>query len=117
MKYNILINSVLGVIFLLTINLKDTSPINDFQGKAYYMSKSTMSLGNFGARFSEAQKKQIMDRLKSRLEKKYVLTFNKQESMFFEEEKLRRGGCIQVFLSVLPVKPAYMHNRRTTKTF
>ena len=88
MKYNILINSVLGVIFLLTINLKDTSPINDFQGKAYYMSKSTMSLGNFGARFSEAQKKQIMDRLKSRLEKKYVLTFNKQESMFFEEEKL-----------------------------
>ena len=30
-----------------------------FQGKAYYFSKSKMELGNWGARMSEAQKKQI----------------------------------------------------------
>ena len=47
----------------------------DFQGKAYYFSKSTMELGNFGARMSEAQKKQIQERLKNRLEKTYILTF------------------------------------------
>ena len=88
MKYNLLINSFLGAIFLFTFNLKGTTTSDDFQGKAYYMSKSTMSLGNFGARFSEAQKKQIMSRLKNRLEKKYILTFNKQESMFYEEAKL-----------------------------
>ncbi|WP_411766642.1 GLPGLI family protein [Winogradskyella sp. A3E31] len=61
---------------------------NDFQGKAIYVSKSTMDLGNWGARLSEAQKKQVMARLKNRLEKTYVLTFNKEESLFEEEEKL-----------------------------
>lgn len=60
----------------------------DFQGKAYYQSKSTMELGNWGATMSEAQKKQIQDRLKNRLEKIYILTFNKIESVFKEDEKL-----------------------------
>ena len=32
---------------------------NDFQGKATYISKSKMDLGRWGARMSEAQKKQI----------------------------------------------------------
>jgi len=60
----------------------------DFQGEAYYFSKSTMDLGRWGARMSEAQKKQIKERLKNRLEKTYVLTFNKEESIFIEEQKL-----------------------------
>ena len=60
----------------------------DFQGKAYYYSKSTMELGNFGATMSEAQKKQIQERLKNRLEKTYILTFNREESVFKEDEKV-----------------------------
>lgn len=60
----------------------------EFQGKAYYFSKSTMDLGSFGARMSEAQKKQIQENLKNRLEKTYILTFNKEESTFKEDEKL-----------------------------
>ncbi|MFD1314216.1 GLPGLI family protein [Namhaeicola litoreus] len=60
----------------------------DFQGKAYYFSKSTMELGSFGATMSEAQKKQIQERLKNRLEKTYILTFNKEESTFKEDEKI-----------------------------
>ncbi|RZS90598.1 GLPGLI family protein [Aquimarina brevivitae] len=60
----------------------------DFQGKAYYYSKSTMELGRWGARLSEAQKKQVMARLKNRLEKTYILTFNKEESVYKEDEKL-----------------------------
>ena len=47
-----------------------------------------MELGKWGARLSEAQKKQIASRLKNRLEKTYVLTFNKEESFFDEEDKL-----------------------------
>jgi GLPGLI family protein len=88
MKTNLIINSFLAIIFLFTTGISEKKTNQNFQGKALYFSKSTMSLGNFGARFSEAQKKQIMSRLKGRLEKKYVLTFNKQESMFYEEEKL-----------------------------
>lgn len=60
----------------------------DFQGKAYYNSKSVMELGSFGATMSEAQKKQIQERLKNRLEKTYILSFNKEESVFKEDEKI-----------------------------
>ena len=60
----------------------------DFQGKAFYFSKSKMNLGSWGARMSEAQKKQIKNRLKNRLEKTYVLSFNVEESLFLEEEKV-----------------------------
>ena len=72
--------------FLSSFSTKDK--VEEFQGKAYYFSKSTMDLGRWGARLNEAQKKQIMANLKNRLEKTYVLTFNKSESFFYEEEKL-----------------------------
>lgn len=62
--------------------------VQEFQGQAYYFSKSTMELGSWGARMSEAQKNQVKARLKNRLEKTYVLNFNKEESVFNEEEKL-----------------------------
>jgi GLPGLI family protein len=60
----------------------------DFQGRAYYISKSKMDLGNWGARMSEGQKKEIEARMKNRLEKTYILNFNKEESVFEEDEKL-----------------------------
>ncbi len=60
----------------------------DFQGQAFYTSKSTMDFGNWGRRMNEAQKKQMMARLKNRLEKTYVLNFNKEASLFMEEDKL-----------------------------
>ena len=47
-----------------------------------------MELGDWGARLSEAQKKQIAARMKNRLEKGYVLSFNKEESLFVEEDQL-----------------------------
>jgi GLPGLI family protein len=59
-----------------------------FQGKAYYQSKSTLELGRWGATMSQQQKKQIAARLKNRLEKTFVLTFNKRESIYKEEEVL-----------------------------
>jgi GLPGLI family protein len=62
--------------------------VQEFQGQAIYFSKSSLELGSFGARMSEAQKKQIQDNLKNRLEKSYILNFNKEESFFKEEEKL-----------------------------
>ena len=62
--------------------------VQEFQGRAYYFSKTKMELGSWGARMSEAQKKQIKSRLKNRLEKTFVLVFNKNESLFYEEEKV-----------------------------
>ena len=65
----------------------------EFQGKAYYESKTTVDMSNFGGGdMSEERKKQIADRMKSMLEKTYVLTFNQSESMYKEEEKLEAPG-------------------------
>ena len=51
-------------------------------------SKSRLELGRWGSRMSEAQKKDIALRLKNRLEKEFTLTFNKEASLFIEEEQL-----------------------------
>lgn len=72
--------------FLLLLSAKPN--VQEFQGKAYYFSKSKMDLGAWGSRMSEAQKKDMQLRLRNRLEKTYVLNFNKQESLFDEEDKL-----------------------------
>lgn len=75
--------------FIVIILLASFKPnVQEFQGQAFYYSKSKMELGSWGARMSEAQKKQIEARLKNRLEKTYVLNFNKEESFFKENDKL-----------------------------
>ena len=61
--------SVVIVAFALLNGFTEPNPTQDFQGKAYYFSKSSLELGTWGARMSEAQKKQIKARLKNRLEK------------------------------------------------
>jgi GLPGLI family protein len=92
MKSILLKINVLAITLLLSFGLYNSEAsgvsAQEFQGKAYYFSKSTMELGAWGARLSEAQKKQIAERMKNRLEKTYILTFNKAESTFYEDEKL-----------------------------
>ncbi|TYA74738.1 GLPGLI family protein [Seonamhaeicola marinus] len=76
--------SAICLVFLYAIS----GVSQDFQGKAYYYSKSTLELGTWGARMNKQQKDQIAARLKNRLEKTYVLSFNKTESIYKEEEVL-----------------------------
>jgi GLPGLI family protein len=65
----------------------------DFQGKAYYQSKTTMDMSQFGGReMTPERKKQMEERMKSFLEKQYILTFNKEESIYKEDEKLEAPG-------------------------
>lgn len=65
----------------------------DFQGKAYYESKTTVDMSSFGGGdMSEERRKQMADRMKSMLEKTYILTFNQSESLYKEEEKLDAPG-------------------------
>ncbi|WP_088323207.1 GLPGLI family protein [Polaribacter tangerinus] len=73
---------------LLLLLTSFTITSQNFSGKATYISKTKMDLGNWGANFSEARKKQVAERLKNRLEKTYVLSFNTQEALFLEEEKI-----------------------------
>ena len=65
----------------------------DFQGKAYYMSKTSPDMDSWGGQqMSEAQKKQIAERMRSMFEKTYILTFDKEASIFKEEEALEAPG-------------------------
>ena len=57
----------------------------NFQGKAVYMSKTTMDMNFGGRQMSEDQKKRIAQRMKGLLEKTFVLNFNKTESTYKEE--------------------------------
>lgn len=64
-----------------------------FEGKATYMSKTTVDMSRFGQQVSEQQKKQWMARMKNFLEKTYTLNFNQSESSFKEEVKLDAPGA------------------------
>ncbi|MGJ5641857.1 GLPGLI family protein [Formosa sp. S-31] len=86
MKVKILKNLVL--LFAL-ISVFGVNAQSDFQGVAYYESKTSAEMPDFGGRqMSEEQKKRIAERMKSMLEKSFVLTFNRTESIYTEEEKL-----------------------------
>lgn len=66
----------------------------EFQGRAVYQTKTTMDMDNWGRQdMSEQQKKQIAERMKSFLEKTFILNFNKTESIYKEEERLEAPGA------------------------
>lgn len=80
----------LGILFFSWVSFSQ-----DFQGKAYYFSKTTMDMSSFGGarQMSEQQKKQRADRMRPWLERTYILTFNKEESIYAEDEKLEAPGA------------------------
>lgn len=62
----------------------------NISGQAFYESKTTVDTDAFGGgrEMSEDMKKTVATMMKSALEKTYVLTFNKDESIYKEQEKL-----------------------------
>ena len=85
--------SKLIVICLIFFTAFSINAQQDFQGQAFYQSKTSVNMDNFGGReMSEDRKKQIAERMKSMFEKTYVLNFNKVESTYKEEEKLAAPG-------------------------
>ena len=68
--------SRLFLLFAFPLLLSNTvSAQQDFQGKAYYFSKSTMDLGSWGARMSEAQKKANQRPFKKQIRKNLCVDF------------------------------------------
>ena len=81
----------LAALVILTSAL--ISSAQNFQGQAHYISKTNPDLDSWGGQqMSEAQKKQIMERMRSMFEKTYILTFDKVSSIFKEEEVLEAPG-------------------------
>lgn len=81
------------ILFLAIILLSFGSIAQNISGQAYYESKTTIDMDGWGnGQMSEDMKKQIAARMKSALEKTYILTFNGNESIYKEEEKLEAGA-------------------------
>ncbi|MCL5245825.1 GLPGLI family protein [Cellulophaga sp. 20_2_10] len=83
-------NIFLAIFTLVCIMYTGTA--QDFQGKAIYETKITGTQDFGGRDMPEARKKEIMERMKSAMEKTYILTFNRTESYYVEDEKLEAPG-------------------------
>ena len=80
-------------IFVILLISTQANAQSDFQGTATYMSKTTMDLDKWGgSKMSPERKKMIAERMKSMFEKTCILTFNKTESIYKEEEQLDAPG-------------------------
>ncbi|SFU50273.1 GLPGLI family protein [Pustulibacterium marinum] len=83
------------IVFLIAVIFNYvTANAQDFQGVAYYESKTTFDsdFGGRGREMTEEMKKRIAERMKSMFEKTYILTFNRSEATYQEEEKLETPG-------------------------
>jgi GLPGLI family protein len=85
-------NTFFKTLFLVII-AQTVGVAQDFQGTATYMSKSTVDMNFGGRQMPEAQKKMIQERMKSMLEKTFVLNFNRTSSTYEEEQKLDAPGA------------------------
>ena len=98
-------------LILVTVLFTSISWSQNFQGQAIYQTKTSIDMSQWGGRqMSEQQKKMIAERMKSMLEKVYVLNFNQSESTYREEEKLETpgaGGRGFGFMSSFTAGPQY----------
>jgi len=83
---------ILLVVFSLFITLGSSLFAQDFQGKAYYESRTTIEMDFGGRNIPEDRKQMIMERMKKAGEKSFVLSFNRVESLYKEEQKLEQPG-------------------------
>lgn len=81
---------ILCAVILFSGNLLSAQ---EFQGKAYYFSKTTVDMDNWGGReMSPEMKARIAEGMKSMFEKTFILTFNRTESIYKEDEALDAPG-------------------------
>ncbi len=71
-----------------------------FQGKAYYQTKRNIQMKMDSSKVNNEMQKQINEMLRKQFEKTYILTFNKEESLYKKEEKLNKPKPAQGGFSI-----------------
>lgn len=90
------ISKISCIIFLFGVMQVQAQEI---AGIATYKTKTTVDLEAFGAsNMTPQMKEQIMERMKSMLEKTYILSFTKEESLYEEEESLAPEGSFAAMM-------------------
>lgn len=85
-------NSLLKITALILVIFSTSLNAQDFQGKATYLSKTTLDIDFSSSGIPADRIKMIKDRMKNRLEKTYEFTFNKTASIYKEEAQLDQAG-------------------------
>jgi len=92
MKYLKKIMTLFVLVFSIAISAQNTN------GKAYYVIKNTIKMNLGNRQIPEVQKAMIQERINSMSTNNFVLSFNKNSSIYVEEEKLEKdqGNGIMV---------------------
>jgi len=92
--------------FLVVLVIMITANISaqDFQGVATYKSKRQVDVKLDSTKMDSEMQKRVMEMMKKQFEKTYKLTFNKEESIYKEEEKLDKpqaasGNMVMVMVN------------------
>jgi GLPGLI family protein len=81
-------NTLIKVLVLALSLLITKVSAQDFQGIATYKSKRKVEVKLDSTQMNSEMQQKMMDMLKKQFEKTYILTFNKEESVYKEEESL-----------------------------
>lgn len=76
------------LILFLGICCFNLANAQDFQGKAIYLSKTTVDIDLDSRQIPEEQKQRIRERIKNNSERSYELVFDRTASLYVQEEKL-----------------------------
>ncbi|MDC9721269.1 MAG: GLPGLI family protein [Urechidicola sp.] len=79
---------LLKLIALSLILISISVSAQDFQGQAYYQTQRKVDMKMDNAQMTDEQQSQMQAMLKKQFERTYILTFNKEASMYKEEEQL-----------------------------
>ncbi len=88
------------LVIMITVNIS----AQDFQGEATYKSKRQVDVKLDSTKMDSEMQKRVMEMMKKQFEKTYKLTFNKEESIYKEEEKLDKpqpasGNMVMVMMN------------------
>ncbi len=90
----------LAVIIVMLI-VTSSATAQDFQGKATYKSHRKMDIQLDSTQMETGMHKRMMDMMKKQFEKTYILSFNKEESLYKEDVQLEApqpAGMVMVFI-------------------
>ncbi|WP_452598762.1 GLPGLI family protein [Pontimicrobium sp. MEBiC01747] len=76
------------VLIIFTVLLSGTLLAQDFQGVATYKSHRKLDIKLDSTQVDSGMKEMVMAQLKKQFEKTYILTFNKEASIYKEDEQL-----------------------------
>lgn len=79
---------ILKTVTIAILLISSIVSAQDFQGQAYYQTQRKVDLKMEGSQMSEAEQKAMQEMLKKQFEKTYILTFNKEASIYKEEAQL-----------------------------